>query len=35
MNKVNSKYIIQIIFNHINLKKKLEILKYNKNLQKK
>ena len=34
LNKVNSKYILMIIFNNINLKKCLEIIKYNKNLKK-
>ena len=34
LNKVNSKYILMIIFNHLNHKKCLEIIKYNKNLKK-
>ena len=35
LNKVSSKYILMIIFNHVHLKNKLNIIKYNKNFQNK
>ena len=34
LNKIKSKYIIAIIFNHLNGKKLLDIIKYNKNIKK-